>query len=117
MRRDPIRFAIRMRPNCDMPSKLRINMGREYPIKYGVKVQDQGNVHGDSMPKLLEYRNEIRHRAYQNLQMTIALHGASHLAEGPLPGSFLDRPCASRSRDIYCLGGSFIRALIELVHL
>lgn len=41
-------------------------MGIEFPIKYGVKVNDVGNVHGDSMPKLLEYRNKIRNRANVN---------------------------------------------------
>lgn len=62
MKRDPIRFV--MRAHASLDSKARINMGTEYPIKFGSKVRYQGTVHGDFMPKLLEYRNEIKDRGY-----------------------------------------------------
>lgn len=61
MERDPIRFV--RRANAVLRSITRINMGIEYPVRFLSKVSDEGDVHGDFMPKLLEYRNEIRKRA------------------------------------------------------
>ncbi len=61
MTKDPIRFVANR--NKGVSEGLRINMGLEYPIRYGNRVSHVGHVHGDSMPKLLEYRNEIRTRA------------------------------------------------------
>ena len=60
MKRAPIKFVLK--GNSAVHTKARINMGLEYPIRYGSKVDYQGKVHGDFIPKLLEYRNEIRNR-------------------------------------------------------
>lgn len=60
-KRDPIRLVLRK--GSDVANKKRvINMGMEIPIKYGLKVDFRGDVHGGSMQKLLAYRNEIRYR-------------------------------------------------------
>ena len=56
MKRDPIRFVL----NHRIDEKSRINLGLEYPIKYGFRVEEEGYVHPDSMPTLLAYREEIR---------------------------------------------------------
>ena len=61
MTRDPIRLV--MRGNKSMNSSVLINMGKEYPIDYESRVRREGRVHADSIPKLLEYRNEIQARA------------------------------------------------------
>lgn len=61
MKKAPIRFVLEA--NTILHAKARINMGIEYPIRYGLKVSYEGKVHGDFVPKLLEYRNEIRNRA------------------------------------------------------
>lgn len=60
MKRATIRFVLEAK--AVLHTKPRINMGVEYPIRYASKVTCRGKVHGDSVPKLLEYRNEIRNR-------------------------------------------------------
>lgn len=89
MKRDPIRLVLRK--GSDVANKKRvINMGMEIPIKYGLKVDFRGDVHGGSMQKLLAYRNEIGARmvpsSHQNLQLMTDLLGACDLAEEWLPG-------------------------------
>ena len=70
MDRDPIRFVmIPLKAKSDfLRDVVRINMGVEYPIQFGSKVDYEGYVHRDSMPKLLEYRNEIRNRANMKIR-------------------------------------------------
>lgn len=65
MKKEPIRIV----PNAKkyLSPQTRVDMSIEYPIRYRVEASDQGYVHSESMPKLLEYRNEIRSRANRGI--------------------------------------------------